>query len=163
MDPQTSRRLTRAILPPLFGALFVLSCLALPQYLRFKNSTQWPSTTGLITVSRLQVSYFKGRKDGLKGYYGEVRYRYRVADKDYEGDKISFNRVHVSVRDAWQRALEGYPVGKTVNVFYDPKNPGIAVLEPGLHGEINLLYRMTILYIAGSGLAFLMAISVKRN
>ena len=158
-DSEASKRIARKILPPFFGVIFVLSWLALPQYIRAKKSAEWPSTSGIITASSLQVRYFKG----MKGYYAAIRYRYRVADRDCEGDQISFNRVHAAVADAWQKVIDEYPVGKDVKVFYDPKNPSIAVLQPGLHGEIALLYKMTLLYIAGSGLALLMAISVRRS
>ena len=158
-DSEASKRIARKILPLFFGVIFVLSCFALPQYIRAKKSAEWPPTNGAITASNLQVRYFRG----TKGYYAAIRYRYRVADRDYEGDQISFNRVHAATADAWQKVIDEYPVGKDVKVFYDPKNPSTAVLEPGLHGEIALLYKMTLLYIAGSGLAFLMAISVRRG
>jgi Protein of unknown function (DUF3592) len=158
-DSEAFKRTARKVLPPIFGVIFILSCLALPQYIRAKKSRDWPTTSGQIISSSLQVRYFKG----MKGYYAEIRYRYRVGDTNYEGNQISFNRVHAAVAEAWQPVVDAYLVGRDVNVYYDPKNPSIAVLEPGLHGEIALLYKMTLLYMAGSGLAFLMAVSARRG
>jgi hypothetical protein len=141
------------------GAIFVLSCLALPQYIRAKNSAQWPTTKGVITISRLQVGYLKQ----MKGYYGNIQYKYHVGNIDYEGSQRSFNRVHLAVEDAWQRVIDAYPVGKAVDVYYDPKNPGFAVLEPGLLGEMDLLYRMVIFFIGCSALGFLILLSTNRE
>jgi hypothetical protein len=41
-----------------------------------------------------------------------------------------FHRVHASVQEAWQKVIDEYPVGRTVDVFYDSKNPGLPSLKP---------------------------------
>jgi hypothetical protein len=132
----------------------IIPCAALPQYLRAKNSAQWPQTRGVITSSHLGVGYFKQ----MKGYRGIVQYRYQVGSAEYSGSRLSFGKVHLAVEDAWQKVIDTYPVGKTVDVFYDPKDPSFAILEPGLIGEMALLYKMDLFFIAVFATALLIAL-----
>ncbi len=132
----------------------LVPCAALPQYLRAKSSAQWPRAEGVITSSQLVVGHFKQ----MKGYRGVVQYRYQVRSAEYSGSRLSFGRDHLAVRDAWQKVIDAYPVGKTVDVYYDPKDPGFAILEPGLPGEMTLLYKMDIFFIATFAAALLIAL-----
>jgi hypothetical protein len=145
--PHPFKRVWLAIL----GALTLLSCLAMPRHFKAKGSALWPQVKGVITTSHLEVSYFKQ----MKGYYGVIEYNYTVGEAHFHGTRLSFNRVHLAVEDAWQRIVDSYPVGKQVTVYYDPKNPGFAVLEPGLHGEMHDTFILAIIYIVFSVAAFL--------
>jgi uncharacterized protein DUF3592 len=137
------------------GVLVAATCAALPQYLRARNSLQWPTAKGVITVSRLQVGYFKG----MKGYYGDIQYRYKVGNTEYNGTRLSFTRVHLAVEDAWQKVIDNYPVGKAVAVYYDPSNPGTAVLEPGLRGEMSFLFELDIFFVVSFSALFLLVLA----
>jgi hypothetical protein len=161
MEPITPNSLFQPgrIIAILLGLALLVPCAALPRYLRAKKSVHWPTVEGVMTVSRLEPGHFKQ----MKGYYGVVQYRYSVAGANYSGARLSFNRVHLAVKDAWQRVLDTYPVGKTVNVYYDPERPSFAVLEPGLTGEMDLTYKMDIFFILGFGLAFLIALHKSRE
>jgi hypothetical protein len=152
---------TASIRPPISRSVILLLALAmmpfglaLPRYLRAKRSTKWPVAQGVITVSRLQVGYVKR----MKGYRGEIRYQYRVGSTDYNGSRLSFERVHLAVEDAWQKVIDDYPVGKTVNVYYDPEEPSFAVLEPGLIGELAPLYQTNLGFLVLFGAGLLIAL-----
>lgn len=132
----------------------LLPCAALPQYLRAKSSAQWPHTKAVITASYLVVGYFKQ----MKGYRGVVQYRYKVGSVEYSGSRLSFGRTHLAVQDAWQKVIDAYPAGKSVDVFYDPKDPSFAILEPGLLGEMAMLYKMDLFFIAAFATALLIAL-----
>ena len=132
----------------------LLPFAALPQYLRAKSSLQWPHTKAVITASYLVVGHFKQ----MKGYRGVVQYRYQVGSAEYSGSRLSFGRTHLAVQDAWQKVIDAYPVGKSVDVYYDPKDPGFAILEPGLLGEMALLYKMVLFFIAAFATALLIAL-----
>ena len=144
----------RAILLVLLALATLLPGVALPKYLRAKNSAQWPRSAGVITSSHLVAGSFKQ----MKGYRGVVQYRYRVGSAEYSGSRLSFGRDHLAVRDAWQKVLDAYPVGKTVDVYYDPKDPSLAILEPGLLGEMALLYKMDLFFISTFAAALLIAL-----
>ena len=138
--------------------LLVLAALApsaaLPRYLRAKNSLQWPQAQGVITSSRLVLGQFKQ----TKGYRPEIQYRYQVGATEYFGSRRSFNRPHLATHAASQSVIDAYPAGKTVAVFYDPKDPAFALLEPGLAGDMTMIYRMDLLFIAAFGAALLIAL-----
>ena len=91
-------------------------------------------------------------------YSGEIEYRYRVGDSSYRGTALSLGRTHWAARDAWQRVLNNYPVGKPVAVYYELGHPGAGILEPGLHGEMAVLYKLDLFFIALSGFGFLVAL-----
>ena len=54
--------------------------------------------------------------------------------------------------------LDKYPVGKAVNVYYDPGRPDTAILEPGLHGEMADLYKLDLIFIAGLSVGFIIVL-----
>lgn len=82
------------------------------------RSTSWPTTHGVIKVSKTDT---QGRAD--------VTYGYTVKGKEYTGSCVNFHDYHhnegivISAR---------YPVGKTVTVSYNPVGPSDSCLEPGL-------------------------------
>jgi hypothetical protein len=51
--------------------------------------------------------------------------------------------------------VDSYPVGKQVAVYYDPRDPDFAVLEPGLHGEMHDLFILCIILIVFFSASFL--------
>jgi hypothetical protein len=138
----------------LLGLLILFTCYALPQYFKAMESGLWPQAKGVITISHLKVGYFKQ----MKGYYGVIEYDYCVGKTRFHGTRLSFNRVHLAVEDAWKPVVDSYPVGKQVTVYYDPKNPGLAVLEPGLHGEMHDMFILALIYIGFFVAAFLWAL-----
>ena len=56
--------------------------------------------------------------------------------------------VHLGTFEAWYPVIASYPVGKTVSVYYDPKHPEVAVLEPGLVDELKLLFKLAFILMA---------------
>ena len=98
-----------------------------------RESNSWPSVTGSVTASELfrsgpvrTGSVTVGRAD----IWAKVSYRYTVQDRDYESDRITFTNLSSGSRRS-QRAVDRYPVGQEVEVFYKPADPSKAVLEPG--------------------------------
>lgn len=127
----------------LLALLFVVSCAALPQYFKIRKSSQWPTVQGVITVS--EILFHRGR---FEGYTGNIRYRYRVGDREYLGTRRTFAAVHLGTLDGWRQVLAPYPVRKTVTVYYDPSHPDVAVLVPGLVEELKLLFKLNFILIA---------------
>ena len=163
MAPVTARQpvTKRGVILFLLTLATILGIVALPQYLQAKKSAQWPTTSGVITVSRVQFLDRSGSvwtRRRFEGYLGDVRYRYSVGATDYFGSRLSFEQAHAACNECWQSALRPYPVGKTVTVYYDPRNPASAVLEPGLVGELGLLYKMDLFFIATFASSLLIAL-----
>ncbi len=90
-------------------------------------SQNWPSTAGKITSRTLLGQKFE--EYGGTNYInidGYILYQYNV-------DGISYNSTAVNSIDSpfypYETALQ-YPEGKEVQVYYNPRHPAQAVLEP---------------------------------
>lgn len=151
--------LTRKILLWILGILLGFSIASLPQYLRIKKSAQWPSVPGVITTSFVQSRPCKYPPC----ISGEIGYRYKVGSTEYLGTAFNLNRRHDATQEAWQKVIDRYPIGKAVNVYYEAGNPANAVLEPGLIGETELLYKMVVGMIWFFGLSFAAALAWYRD
>lgn len=90
--------------------IVIIGALALAPAL---NSQRWPSTEGEIL-------------DAAERPASPLRYRYTVRGQRYTGERVSFHR-----RQPAAALSQHYPPGKSVPVYYDPSDPGRAVLEPG--------------------------------
>jgi hypothetical protein len=148
--PAQQFRLPRRALLWILALLLGLSIVSLPQYLSIKKSAQWPSVPGVMTASWMRSGLCKG----IPCYHGEFAYRYRVGSTELTGAALELGRTHWAARESWQKILDTYPVGKAVSVYYEPRNPANAVLEPGLFGESELLYGMVRGMIWFFGLSF---------
>ena len=58
----------------------------------------------------------------------EVTYSYVVNGIGYTGKRIRFNRRQYVLKSRAQKELDRYPVNTGVIVYFDPVNPGDAVL-----------------------------------
>ena len=115
------------------------------------------ATQGVITTSRLEGNW-SWKDEKIEGFYPLIGYDYYVGGVKFHGTRISFNNVPVAVLEAWQPVVDKYPVGKNVAVYYDPKEPGFAVLHPGLFGEMHILYVMCIVLLILFGSLFLLVL-----
>ncbi len=96
------------------------------------RSKLWPVVAGIVVSSEVGVSSARssGSANHSYSYSPEIRYSYVVDDLDYKSERLQF--IHDGVGRAWaEQKVLTYPVQANVEVFYDPDNPQIAVLEPG--------------------------------
>ena len=96
---------------------------------RGRASKSWPTTTGKITFSGIKkVSDSEGTF-----YFPDISYEYSVDGVTYLSDAIHFGpaRGFAFPSSARKRASK-YTVGMPVTVYYNPEDPNIAVLEPGI-------------------------------
>jgi hypothetical protein len=106
--------------------------------LRGNRSKSWPTVTGIIEYSRIREWF----EDGMQGpelytrgstqYEADIIYGYEINDLKYNAKRIntSFRGENRGLKCS--RSLsERYPSGKPIQVYYDPNNPRISVLEPG--------------------------------
>ncbi len=104
-------------------------------------SESWPTTTGEILSSNVRID----DDDEGTSYFGDVTFRYVVADLPYTSDNVSFgqyggNRSHA------EEIVAKYPVGSQVTVYYDPNEVETAVLEPGVTWSSYFLIGMGVLF-----------------
>jgi len=136
--------------PPTWGdyyaLLLILLCFALmgPALIlyalyadhRDRPTLQWPRVSGKLVQCE---QYHRGIDQSHTSYRVDVTYFYAVNGREYIGHRIA----------PWSAGLESksrtrssafaidHPVGSPVDVYYDPRQPGDAVLLPGPDVESN--------------------------
>ncbi|MCA9954172.1 MAG: DUF3592 domain-containing protein [Anaerolineales bacterium] len=104
-------------------------------------SESWPATDGEILSSVVREDT---DEDGTS-YFGDVTYRYFVADVAYTSDNVSFGQ-YGGERDHAEEIVARYPAGSGVTVHYDPADPETAVLEPGVTWSSYFMLAMGALF-----------------
>ena len=92
------------------------------------QARHWLATTGTITKSKVRTHKRAADDEGHE-YRSEplVAYEYQVAGKSYRGTRVSF--AESSGGADLMPTLARYPVGKSVQVYYNPAKPEQSVLE----------------------------------
>lgn len=116
-------------------------------------ATSWPTAEGVVLASRVEASTTGGSRHS---YYPEVRYSYAVDGRSYEGTRVRISKIGSSDPDGAQGVVDAYPVGRRVEVRYDPAQPDACVLEAGVGaGEWFLpLFGLTFIAAGVGGIAF---------
>jgi hypothetical protein len=91
-----------------------------------RRSRDWPWVYGKIVGSRLSIV---ARVRDTR-FVAELRYRYTVDGREHEGERLNARPRIWGI--AAEYARDNYPRGRRVKVYYNPKNPAQALLEPGL-------------------------------
>jgi hypothetical protein len=121
----------------IFGlCLFVVGVAILTSGIRSllmdNHAMSWATTEGTIISSKC-VDY-SDWDNGLS-YFAHVKYRYTVAGKSYQGDRIAFGYSGSWWQRPNQKIADRLSSAKTVLVRYDPDKPSMAVLAYGLNGS----------------------------
>ena len=67
-------------------------------------------------------------------YHAELKYRYRVDDRTYEGSRYRYGLRLFSTRQAAQRIVAEHPVDKQVVIYYRSNDREDAILRAGIGG-----------------------------
>lgn len=113
----------------IFGGLFYFLRKRGQQMQSLNLASQtWPSTTGTVVKSRVEVS--GGEHTSVSP---RVVYEYEVRGTKYQSDRIkagdSLMRVQTGGSRTAYDTVDRYPEGKTVTVYYNPDNPAESALE----------------------------------
>lgn len=144
-----------------FGGIGVVFFL---KYLLAKRkadaSLAWPSTMGIIETSTI-TSNTSTDSDGISSttYAPIVVYSYSVMGSDFHSKRVGFGLDMSGSQSGAASVMSRFPVGKTVTVFYNPDNPGEAVLE---HTVINNFTTIILFSVFGGVgiIAFLVSVWV---
>ena len=109
-------------IPTLVGAWLTVS--AFRDIVAGHASRRWPTTRARV----LSVGYHLGTR-----YHGDtsadIRYEYMVADQRYESNRYAFSGRGTG--SSHYKVSSKYNVGDLVPVYFDPKRPKVACLNPG--------------------------------
>ena len=105
----------------------------IPTLEKAKASTSWPTTRGVVVASDIERHVSDDHDHGRSyTYHAHVTYEYTVDGTICNCNTVSFGEYGSSNRNHARQIVNRYPVGKTVDVHYDPDKPESAVLEPGV-------------------------------
>ena len=93
------------------------------------RAARWPVATGTVTRAQAVPA---GRFADRRGWRPEVNYTYRTEGQTYSGERLNFFRLNPTSLRGARRVLAQYPVGQSVPVHYDPRQPSRSVLQVGL-------------------------------
>jgi hypothetical protein len=91
---------------------------------RGRSSLAWPQVEGIIAGSTI-----KQKEDGGASAY--ILYEYCVGGCAYKSSIVTYDAVPAT-RATAETIVAEYPERSRATVFYNPKNPSIAVLRPGV-------------------------------
>jgi hypothetical protein len=115
-----------------FSGLFGLVALMLFRAARRTSeaAAAWPKTTGKVMTSTVEsyLHTIDGRSSTV--YQPAVEYAYEVHGREFRSRQITLNSKSGGSRAFAEKAAAQYPVGKVVELHYDPKNPSQAALRP---------------------------------
>ena len=101
---------------------------------------QWPVTPGKIVTSEVQEKQVYRSKRFRQVFDPQIEFKYQVAGQDYTGNRIDYLDDNDSENEQTAAAVSSnYPVGRDVNVSYDPQDPASSLLEPGVPSKNALL------------------------
>jgi hypothetical protein len=123
-------------------------------------SLRWPTASGKITRCGVieEVIEEKTEHDNRPTttrmrhrYQVDLRYAYRVGKRDFNGTEIDWGGTMISgLREVAEKTAARYHPGQSVKVYYDPDQPGQAVLEPASgEGALGPLIGAAVCAIVG--------------
>ncbi len=134
-----------------------------------RSSTSWPSTMGNIVsasvVEQQPVGTNMEEHTRQTDYRPALVYSYTLGGKTYGSGHVIFNDdviVYSSIEKA-RAAIKKYPVGQNVQVYYDPENPAMAVLEPGKAGPSWRSFSSGLLCLLFAVMVVWMAVNIVVN
>ncbi len=101
------------------------------------RARRWPQTVGRITCSNVIAPGTIGART-MRPALADIEYEYRVNDQTLTGTRVGVVGGLGTTAESGYRVVARYPLGKSVVVWYDPDDPGSAVLEPGSAGDVGL-------------------------
>lgn len=117
------------------GAFVVL--ISVVGLYKFRASKTWLWTTGEITSAEMEKHVSQGRSRSVT-YHAAIVYDYSVQGTKYSGHRVAFGEYGTSNPNHARQILNYYPVGKQVNVHYNPSKPEDSVLERRLGSAVYI-------------------------
>lgn len=145
---QTNR--SRNSNPKMFGLVFALIGALVFYFFGWPplkygfESKSWPITNGTITSSEVD----SWMKDGNSQYDARINYSYNVNRKTYNSTKVYYSGSYSGSNITKAKELVNeFPVGTTVDVYYDPDVPESAALKPGVSGNNLLMAALPLIFL----------------
>jgi hypothetical protein len=152
---------------PVFALLLPLACLAIAagavyEYVRMRRlrheSAAWPSVAGRITTSCVVEEQStstddRGRETTSTSYRPDIEFAYEAGGREFHSSQWSWGWTALySDTEGAQKVAAKYKEGASVPVYYDPKDPSNAVLEPANRQGTAVPLVVAFVFAAGGAL-----------
>ena len=110
------------------GILLIVAGILVSDLPKMIATLGWSTTSGTITshhIQKVRIKEYDG--DFYEEIHVYIRYEYAVNGTTYETNSINTRNLPFYPPET----AENYPLDKEVTVYYNPKQPSKAVLEPG--------------------------------
>ena len=123
-----------------------------------RASLRWPTAAGTITASDVIEEAIEDKSNDDKSfirkiyrYQVDLRHAYQLGKRDFVGTAPNWGGTAIyGLREMAEKAASRYSVGQPVTVYYDPEQPGNAVLEPeSREGSLALLIVAVLCAVTG--------------
>jgi hypothetical protein len=84
----------------------------------------------IITIASANLAESRGQR-GRTTYKPNIQYTYEVAGNTYTGDRLDMGDRATSSMEDVLSTMARYRSPQSVTVHYNPKDPAVALLEPG--------------------------------
>lgn len=142
-------------LPFAAGGLGMLVLGVLPTLYDWGRMRVWTPVPATLTSARLETS--RGRKSTTYGV--SANYRYQLAGRDYEGQRVAIGSGHDNIGDFQQELGERLEAaqreGRTVPAWVNPSDPREAVLDRSLRAGLQLFKMLFVVVFGGVGVGML--------
>ncbi len=105
-----------------------------------RQAASWPSVTGHVVSTQVRTDHSQtdrglsaAERARTQRYYPDIHYRWSVDGQVYSGSRYRLGTSHEKFdsREQAEAAAARFPAQSTLPVYYDPRNPAQAVLDPG--------------------------------
>lgn len=128
----------------------LIACLILRKTMQLRETAGWPSARARIVKSEIRAEHRRHAGDVTQVVnVPHLEYEFRLGDRVIRGSRVGLGDAPDS-----ERTLNAYPVGVTVPVYYNPKNPEEALLERDPPFAIVWLY-LSAAFLLVTGFAVL--------
>lgn len=144
-----------------FGLALLVGYIGVNALLKFQHEKQkladsqfWGIGEARILTAEVERDVRRDENGQSVTYMPHVKYGYQVDGQDYQGEGIGFGRPKFSVAKKAEAIVARYPVNGQVPVFYNPLDPGDAVLErvifhPNAYLVLGMILILGMLIIIG--------------
>ncbi|MCM8538377.1 MAG: DUF3592 domain-containing protein [Lentisphaeraceae bacterium] len=127
----------------------------LQQVLRGYKSKKWPSVKGTITSFTFEEH---SKRDHTRiSYLPKVHYDFIVESDSFSGNTFNFSGLLLN-KDEMEEMKGMYNEGDKVDVYFDPDNPQMSVLTPGIAHLAIPFMLIALLFTCIFGLGFIFSV-----
>ena len=117
------------------------------------KSSGWSKTKGLILSSEVTTSY--NEHHSKTTMTPVVTYKYALNGREYQSRQVSTGDHGSGDIKQARKVVERYCPGMEVTVFFNPNDPGNAVLEPGLSISSVIILGVGVVFFCAAILGLL--------